>query len=57
MKILNYVLHKHKQEDQSVNSTINHKDIGILNTLIGFFKNNKNEILFVKILTLIIVNT
>ena len=55
MKILNYLLHK--QEDRSVNSTINHKDIGILHSLIGLLKNNKNEILFVKILTLIIVNT
>lgn len=55
MKILHYILNK--REVQKGSSTTNHKDIGILNLLFGLLKNNKNEILFVKVLGLIIVNT
>lgn len=55
MNIFHYFLNK--KEEPKGSSTTNHKDIGILHTLLGLLKNNKNEILFVKVLTLIIVNT
>lgn len=55
MKFLNFF--KLKQNPQGEISTTSHMDRGILNSILSLLKNNKNEILYVKILTLIIVNT
>lgn len=53
MKLLYSIFTKKKPIELTTNNT----DNNILYFLLGLFKNNKNEILFLKVLVLIIVNT